>query len=163
MLCCAGGSCGVANYSYPDSQYVLSCGAVEAHTLMSPGECFNVTLGYNANNPAQHYPVMHCINVTCNSNPKYSCNYSCKQINSVSGSFGTMNMKYGDVVGVTIYSETSDCNYSASVSSLVITNVVQVVGCFCLGTYPTPTALIAQTCTTCTAPLNPGHLPIIAV
>jgi hypothetical protein len=148
MLCVPGGCCAPLGAC---GQWVLSCGAIEAQPPMSIGDCYNITLCWFASNPAASYPLIHCINVTCNSIPKYSCVYSCKFANSQSGSFGTMNVKYGDIIGAIVYAETDNICRISSVSSLIINNVTQVVGCYCLGT---PTALVSQTCSTC-CPIGP--------
>ena len=157
MLCCAGGGSGVVDCHYPNSQWVLSCGGIGSNPMMSPGECYSVTMSWFASNVAASFPLMHCIQVTCNSNIKFNCAFSCKYANSGGGSLGTMTVKYGDVVGVTSYTEVDDTCKISSVSSAIINSVTQVSGCFCLGKSCDgyTNALVAQTYSGCIPPEPP--------
>ena len=83
---------------------------------------------------------------------KLNYNYNSKTANSQSGLFGTINVKYGDVVGITVYANAQSTAGAASASSFIMIDVTQVSGCFCQGTYPYLTGLVAQTCSTVTLP-----------
>ena len=149
MLCVAGG--------YTEDLCVLSCGCIGSNSPISPGECYSVNLGWHASNPTADYPLMHCIDITCNNYLKYSCNYCSNPANSQSGTFGTMLVKYGDIVNVTVYADAQSTAGSSSISSVVINSVTQVSGCFCLGKSCDgySTELVAQTLSTCVSPGPP--------
>jgi hypothetical protein len=141
MLCSAGGSC--------EELCVLSCGAMAAQPAMSVGERYNTTFTWDLSKPSTPFaPTRLCAELWCNGITIGSCAFSTKLAKLCTGTWGPFAVNSSDVFTAMVCAEAETTAGMSSVAAITITNVTEVVGSFCLGTYPYMTALRAETCST---------------
>jgi hypothetical protein len=145
MKCCTGG------FAYQLSG--LSCGRVDSFTPVAYNECYSTTLYWYASHPAAGIALMSCLDVYCNGNSIYSCMFSSKLAKTCSGTWGPILVKYGDDIGVRVYTDAQSITGAPSIAAITIQSVTNGVGNFVKGTTPTyMLTLKAQTDSTVVPP-----------
>jgi len=129
MECVAGGD------KQPLSE--LACGEITSVIPVGVSECYSITLNWGGTNPAAGFPISHRMNLYCNGNNICSFAYSTKLAKICGGTWNPILVKHGDVIGVDVYSDAQTILGLPSTTSIGISNVVNGIGNFAIGTTPT--------------------------
>ena len=111
----------------------LACSKLNTEN-MNIGECYVVSLNWNAVNPASSGNKVHCVELYCNSaTPLYSCVITTKPAKNCNGTFPTVTVRYGDDIGLSVYSCAPSILPLPNTSSISISSVSGVIGSYMIG------------------------------